>query len=466
MRGSHAAPGSGIKLSALKRRRRRRRRSGRTAGEASICEQSCYRGVTPRGRRQRTENKKRLSNLGSKGGNRSRVISEGAEFGEMPSLLFFRWTSVWTLVFLLPEASVAPPSGAQFTLSNFRASFDQAVEACSPGVLAGLANKQDVQRITELLRSSAEKTFWIGLKKNKNDCVTQTHALRGFRWVEDNSQVTQVRRWVKEPKLTCIEARCGALTREFVGSEVQLGLLPDSCKAKNHFICKQNDGGTPTSTPAPTEPEPEPTTPGTTKPSQATLQPSSGPKLEPDPCHLPQTPNRSFIMSSLNSTAIQLECWSDITVDLQCHGRPLMWRVLDGSPADFGALCRPCEPGFQKDASARCVDIDECGVGAPCQHSCINTPGSYRCVCANGTQVDGATCGDADQDGDRLSGLLVPVLVGVAALVLLLVAVAVAVKCCVMRRSKKRAEAEAEKMKMRSSNGRDTFATANEKEAR
>uniref|UniRef100_A0A3B3CMY3 C-type lectin domain-containing protein n=2 Tax=Oryzias melastigma TaxID=30732 RepID=A0A3B3CMY3_ORYME len=403
-----------------------------------------------------------------------RVTSQGAELGEMPFVLFFWWTSVWTLVlvaWLLPEASAAPSSGAQFTLSSFQASFDQAVEACSPGVLASLTNKQDVQRITELLKSSAEKTFWIGLKKNKNDCVTQTHALRGFRWVEDNSQVTQVRRWVKEPKLTCIEARCGALTHEFVRSDVQLGLLSDSCKAKNHFICKQKDrptGGTPTTTPVTTEPEPTTpqTRPGTIKPSTAALQPSPSPKSESDPCHLPQIPNRSFKMSSLNSLTIQLECWSDITVDLRCHGQPLMWRVLDGSPADFSILCQPCEAGFRKDDLGRCVDIDECGVGAPCQHTCINTPGSYRCVCANGTQADGATCGDADQNNNKLSGLLVPVLVGTAALILLVVVVVVTVKCCMMRRSRKRAKAEAEKMRMRSSNGRDSFATANEKEAR
>lgn len=382
----------------------------------------------------------------------------------MPGVLFFCWTSVWTLVFLLPEAPAE-----RFTLSDFPASFAQAMQACSPGVLASLANEEDVRRIAELLKSSApaEKTFWIGLRKNKSECVSQIHPLRGFRWVEDNGQVTQVRRWVKEPKLTCIEARCGAVTHEFVGSEVQLGLLPDSCKNTHRFICKQKDGptdGRPTSTPAPTEPEP--TTPGirpaTIKPTPAAPRPGTGAKSASGPCHLPQIPYRAVVMDSPNSTKIQLECWSDITVDLVCHGRPLTWRVLDGSPANFSTLCQPCDLGFQKDASGSCVDVDECNVGTPCQHACINTPGSYRCICANDTEADGATCGnaseDAGEDDNKAFGLLVPVLVGTAALILLVAAV-VTVKCCMMRRSKKRAKSEAEKMRMRSE-------TANEKEAR
>uniref|UniRef100_A0A3B3HA40 C-type lectin domain-containing protein n=1 Tax=Oryzias latipes TaxID=8090 RepID=A0A3B3HA40_ORYLA len=316
----------------------------------------------------------------------------------------------------------------RFTLSDFPASFAQAMQACSPGVLASLANEEDVRRIAELLKGSApaEKTFWIGLRKNKNECVSRIHPLRGFRWVEDNGQVTQVRRWVKEPKLTCIEARCGAVTHEFVGSEVQLGLLPDSCKNTHRFICKQKDG-----------------------PTDAAPRPGTGAKSASGPCHLPQIPYR-------------LECWSDITVDLVCHGRPLTWRVLDGSPANFSTLCQPCDLGFQKDASARCVDVDECNISTPCQHACINTPGSYRCICANDTEADGATCGnaseDAGEDDNKAFGLLVPVLVGTAALILLVAAV-VTVKCCMMRRSKKRAKSETEKMRMRSE-------TANEKEAR
>uniref|UniRef100_A0A7N6B690 Thrombomodulin n=1 Tax=Anabas testudineus TaxID=64144 RepID=A0A7N6B690_ANATE len=35
----------------------------------------------------------------------------------------------------------------------------------------------------------------------------------------------------------------------------------------------------------------------------------------------------------------------------------------------------------------RCVDDDECA-SAPCEHTCVNTPGSYKCTCYNGYIVD------------------------------------------------------------------------------
>jgi len=39
------------------------------------------------------------------------------------------------------------------------------------------------------------------------------------------------------------------------------------------------------------------------------------------------------------------------------------------------------------------VDIDECRF-SPCEHGCINTPGSFECVCNDGHELNsnGRTC--------------------------------------------------------------------------
>ena len=39
------------------------------------------------------------------------------------------------------------------------------------------------------------------------------------------------------------------------------------------------------------------------------------------------------------------------------------------------------------------ADIDECG-SSPCEHTCINTPGSFACICREGYELnsDGRTC--------------------------------------------------------------------------
>ncbi|KAI1237378.1 Low-density lipoprotein receptor-related protein 1B [Lamprotornis superbus] len=50
-----------------------------------------------------------------------------------------------------------------------------------------------------------------------------------------------------------------------------------------------------------------------------------------------------------------------------------------------------CWPGFLlKDDGKTCVDIDECSSGFPCSQQCINTYGTYKCLCAEGyeTQPD------------------------------------------------------------------------------
>ncbi|RWS20612.1 fibulin-2-like protein [Leptotrombidium deliense] len=59
-----------------------------------------------------------------------------------------------------------------------------------------------------------------------------------------------------------------------------------------------------------------------------------------------------------------------------------------------------CLPGFERDSSNRCTDIDECQrFGGVCQFDCINTIGSYRCSCPVGYRLsqNGKSCEDIDE---------------------------------------------------------------------
>uniref|UniRef100_A0A3Q1B6M5 Hemicentin-1 n=1 Tax=Amphiprion ocellaris TaxID=80972 RepID=A0A3Q1B6M5_AMPOC len=57
-----------------------------------------------------------------------------------------------------------------------------------------------------------------------------------------------------------------------------------------------------------------------------------------------------------------------------------------------------CQQGFEARAG-RCLDINECEVRDTCQHECMNTPGSHRCLCPAGYRLmaNGKTCQDIDE---------------------------------------------------------------------
>jgi len=53
------------------------------------------------------------------------------------------------------------------------------------------------------------------------------------------------------------------------------------------------------------------------------------------------------------------------------------------------------EPAITNYSRAVVVDIEECAMGkSPCGdlEACENTPGSYRCVCAEGYTISGTQC--------------------------------------------------------------------------
>lgn len=366
------------------------------------------------------------------------------------------WSSFWTVVLLLRGASSDPTSQTRHTLSRTNATFDGALRGCAPGVLATPTTELEVQQILELFNGSSQEelTVWIGLRKSAYDCVDPSLPLRGFRSVENDAQVSKVNVWMEEPKLTCTEVRCAALRRHRVQSTVQLGLIAVTCRTRYQYICKEKTGRFSVTTRPETRPatfDPNPTTP---RPNL----PSPGPDAEPSPgtgsCQYSSISSiRAFSVDSINSSRMQVECWSDTKLDLFCSGG--VWQTLDGSPANFSSICQKCPEGFQKDASGRCEDIDECVAGKPCRDACLNTEGSYSCVCADGSGRNSSCTGPAQTGVENsMFFILVPVLAALGALLVLVAVVAVTVKC--LNRRKTRTKGKTDK---------ESFETTNEKEA-
>ncbi|XP_042292716.1 C-type lectin domain family 14 member A isoform X1 [Thunnus maccoyii] len=430
-----------------------------------------------------------------------RVTSSEEESEKMASWLSSCCIYLW-IITLLRGVSAEPASTPKYILNRNEVSFDQAKIKCSPGVLTTLATKQEVADVLQLVSSGSplEKTrftYWVGLQKPKNECIVSELPLKGFKWMADGGEEMEMSRWKEEPKGTCTTVRCAVLTGELNRSTVSSwGLLSVSCKTESQFICKLADGQTvrrpedltpepatpeskpptPESKPAtpeskPPTPESKPPTPESKPPTPESKPPTpeskpATPEPEPEPdagpesdsCIHPVASIRSLSLHPNDSSRILVECWSSVKLELHCSGRPAVWRLQDDSPANFTAICLPCIDGFKKDTSGNCVDIDECGGGGgPCRHTCLNTQGSYKCVCSD---QDGEY---HDEDSQVCTGNLIWVIVAVAALIVLVVVIAVTVKCCLMRRSKKRAMKKAEKMDMDSKDGKDSFETANEK---
>lgn len=402
----------------------------------------------------------------------------GAEHSENMSLWF--WISLWTS-FSAVFWNVAAQSPS-YTLRHSQVTFDQAVAACSPGHLTTVLDQHELAKILDLVPKAEPPlvqdsfTAWVGLRKAKYECMVSALPLKGFKWTADGSEETQVGRWAAEPELTCSAVQCAALKAQVSSLNVtEWGLSPDRCETKHRFICKHNDSQTP-QPPKPTSPNPVPTSAGleprrsTRTPDTQTSGREAGSTHGPDSpygsedggsdsCRRPNLSTaRSLILDPKDRSRIQVECWTaGMQVEVRCSGQPALWRLLDGSVANFTSICVPCDDGFRKNSSGKCEDVDECREkSAPCRNTCQNTPGSYRCVCTGDTGEvvgeDSLMCNDTAGTADKRlgSGLLIPVLVAVAGLVVLVVLLAVTVKCCLMRRSKRRAEKKAEKMSMNS----------------
>ncbi|XP_040925031.1 C-type lectin domain family 14 member A isoform X2 [Betta splendens] len=350
----------------------------------------------------------------------------------MASGLCSYWTYLWTVVLFRTISA-----DSTYILSDDALAFDLALQKCAPRVLTTFATKQEIHEILNLISGSGSSqssfTVWIGLNKQKTNCTDHRKPLRGFMWTETRSEDSEAAHWAEEPENTCTSVLCAAVRVDLDGSKVtRWGLISVRCKSTHRFICKLKDGltaqtpkhketstGLATSEPklatsGPKTPEMPNAEPGTPEPKLLTrldpevVKPTTGPKqvgrdhglgfgLALGSCKHPTIPESRSITLGSDHNRIKVECWSSEQLELYCRARLAMWFLPDNSPANFSTICQRCRVGFQKDASANCVDVDECSSGhARCKHTCLNTEGSYRCICADGTgkqhQEDSPAC--------------------------------------------------------------------------
>uniref|UniRef100_A0A8C5HV09 C-type lectin domain-containing protein n=1 Tax=Gouania willdenowi TaxID=441366 RepID=A0A8C5HV09_GOUWI len=299
--------------------------------------------------------------------------------------------SLWFLGFSLAVVSSSP----RYVLHLIPSSFDEANKKCLPGTLTSLWSREEVGAVLALLSDSENQhTLWVGLRKDRTACVDPALPLRGFRWTAGGGPQSMVSRWGVEPKPTCTAVRCAALSVHRTSPEPDWSLNPISCRHAYPFICKiPAENGTSTSTTPEPEPGPGPSTPA--------AEPTSfGPS---------------------------------VSEPLAEFSTPMTWRLQNRSKAELSTVCSGCFPGFQQAASGQCEDVDEC-VSGPCENrTCLNTHGTFRCVC-DGRHDDGSCDPTETQDQQTSSTVLVPVLVAIAALVVLVTVVVVMVICCCRRR--------------------------------
>ncbi|XP_078505162.1 fibulin-7 [Lissotriton helveticus] len=108
--------------------------------------------------------------------------------------------------------------------------------------------------------------------------------------------------------------------------------------------------------------------------------------------------------------------WTGSNCQHQTQTAPPEWSVVNDPAFSRKPRCAKidrtqhcsCDAGFHMSGTADnsiCQDVNECEVykveGVPrlCMHTCINTPGSFRCSCPNGYRLlgDGKSCEDIDE---------------------------------------------------------------------
>ncbi|KTG34827.1 hypothetical protein cypCar_00033562 [Cyprinus carpio] len=362
------------------------------------------------------------------------------------------WTGLYLVSFLnmaccLPESS--------YTVHLIKDSFENAQNYCKPGsFLTNIPNEKEMDKILKTIWDMNNKTttsFWIGLKKDKGICFEKNLPLKGFYWTVDNSTQSDAKTWKTQPESTCANVRCGLLSVEYSDSGAKSnGFVDAGCKQKYPFICKRNV------------------------------------KLM---CPRPEIlATHDMIEPSNDPYTRQIVCPSGARFNLTCS-KDLIWTLVGDKNVDISQLCMECKKGYRRDASGNCVDVNKCDESKPCQQPCLNTEGSYKCLCSDnedgicngsansninrGTSVltqptslpddvrMNATDVNIDKSAEDISNIIVPVIIALLIFIVLLVIVAAIVKGCLRRRSIKLTPRKAEAVAL---NGSSSMEKVNEKE--
>ncbi|XDV42846.1 hypothetical protein PO909_011440 [Leuciscus waleckii] len=364
------------------------------------------------------------------------------------------WTAGLYLMSFLNMACCLPESS--YTVHLNKLSFSAAQSHCLPGsFLTDIPKEKEMAKILKTIWDKNNKTatlFWIGLKRLKGVCFRKDLPLKGFWWTVDHSTQSDVKMWETEPLTTCTDNRCGLLSVKYgKTAATSNGFVDANCKQEHPFICKRNVTVT---------------------------------------CRRPEILGTRDIIDYSNDTdTCYVRCGSGASFTLKCS-KDLVWTVFGKKTMDISQLClQECKKGYRRDASGRCVDVNECKESKPCTHRCLNTEGSYKCACSDNDKDDcdgndysninggksvltqptslpedvrtNETDVHVEESAGDVSNIIVPVIIALLIFIVLLVIIAAIVKGCIRRRSTKLSRRKAEAVAL---NGSSSMEKVNEKE--
>ncbi|XP_068608488.1 complement component C1q receptor [Brachionichthys hirsutus] len=331
-------------------------------------------------------------------------------------------------------------SGVCFTLHMDRTGFESARQSCvHNGGYLMTARGREEEDLLRLLLSQIQRPrqdrvlkFWIGLKLHRGNCVSADKTLRGFKWVSGEEE-SGYSNWDKEPVITCIEERCVRVHYTSSG-ESNLKWHAGSCRSPSFYACKFYFQGMckPLTLLGPGQMTY--TLPFSEKPQKSAMKSyplgtyaeiacadqqshysvcawmdgvyrwnAPGPfcKTGRQNCSI----NNGGCEQICHQEADEARCVCREGHNLGEDGLSCRMRDLCGVDAcehqcvtgDSGYSCK-CPNGLKLHANQRnCSDVDECQSQSCGRHLCVNTYGSYTCVCKDGYRMVSGECGDINE---------------------------------------------------------------------
>ncbi|XP_028252255.1 complement component C1q receptor [Parambassis ranga] len=331
-------------------------------------------------------------------------------------------------------------SKACLTLHMEKVTFGRAKQNCEDngGYLMTVRDRQEEDVLLSLLSLSQTPhqdnvlTFWIGLKLHKQDCVLPNKALKGFKWVsgEEGSHYSN---WKKDPVLTCTSERCVMVDYTSPGpNRMKWTTVP--CKQRGYYVCKFSFKGmcNPLILLGPGEITYTP--PFSKEPQKGEMkllplatyanilcsdeQSYYSVCMELDDTYSWTNPGPFCKIGNqnceLNNGGCEHLCQQDGD-NVQCFCKKGFDLGKDGFSCRIKNMCGPdtcehqcvmgvsgyfckCPAGFELNENQRnCSDIDECQSQACNDDVCVNTHGSYTCVCKDGYEMTDGKCRGVDE---------------------------------------------------------------------